>query len=167
MALLKVSGFEEESIVDGPGIRFVVFTQGCPHHCPGCHNPGTHDFNGGETADTDGIMERFLEDPLLSGMTFSGGEPFCQPEPLCRLAEKVKEAGKDIVIFTGYTFEQLQEMDDRNVNRLLRLCDLLVDGPFLESEKDLDLVFRGSRNQRILDLSHYPDVKNVTGDYQL
>lgn len=167
MALLKVSGFEEESIVDGPGIRFVVFTQGCPHHCPGCHNPGTHDFHGGEMADTDGIMERFLEDPLLSGMTFSGGEPFCQPEPLCKLAGKVKETGKDVVIFTGYTLEQLEAMADPSVEKLLGLCDLLVDGPFLESERDLDLVFRGSRNQRILDLSRYPDVKDVTEDFQL
>lgn len=166
MASLRVSGFAEESIVDGPGIRFTVFTQGCPHRCPGCHNPGTHDFNGGETADTEEIMERFLEDPLLSGMTFSGGEPFGQPEPLCCLAEKVKETGKDIVIFTGYTLEQLEAMENPSVKKLLGLCDLLVDGPFLENEKDLDLVFRGSRNQRILDLSRYPDVKDVTEDFQ-
>ncbi len=161
---LKVSGIIDESIVDGPGLRFTVFTQGCPHHCPGCHNPQTHDFDGGAWMTVDEIMEQFMEDPLLSGMTFSGGEPFCQPRPLCELAKRVRAVGKNIVIYSGYTFEQLQDMarKDPYVGELLQLCDLLVDGPFIEARKDLDLLFRGSSNQRLLDLTHYPLARDVS-----
>ena len=152
---LRISGIVEESIVDGPGLRFVVFTQGCPHHCKGCHNPQTHDFNGGETRDVREIFEMFIENPLLSGITFSGGEPFVQPQPLCMLARLVKKAGKNIVVYSGYTFEQLKAMGEKDpaVLELLGLCDTLIDGPFLEDQKDLDLLFRGSRNQRIIDLT--------------
>ncbi len=154
---IRISGLVEESIVDGPGLRFVVFTQGCPHRCKGCHNPQTHDFDGGYMMNVDEILARFDEDPLLSGITFSGGEPFCQPGPLCELAEAVKARGKNIFIYSGYTFEQLKEMAARQpeVERLLCLCDTLVDGPFIEEQKDLDLLFRGSSNQRILDLADY------------
>lgn len=154
---LKISGLVEESIVDGPGLRFVVFTQGCPHHCKGCHNPQTHDFDGGYWISVDEILKKFNEDPLLSGITFSGGEPFCQPGPLCTLAEAVRAKGKNVFIYSGYTFEQLQEMarTQPDVDRLLRLSDTLVDGPFVEALKDLDLQFRGSSNQRIIDLTEY------------
>lgn len=154
---LKISGLVEESIVDGPGLRFVVFTQGCPHHCKGCHNPQTHDFDGGYWISVDEILEKFNEDPLLSGITFSGGEPFCQPGPLGTLAEAVKAKGKNVFVYSGYTFEQLQEMarTQPDVDRLLRLSDTLVDGPFVEELKDLDLQFRGSSNQRIIDLAEY------------
>ena len=154
---LRISGLVEESIVDGPGLRFVVFTQGCPHHCPGCHNPQTHDFDGGFMISVDKILAMFDEDPLLSGMTFSGGEPFCQPGPLCELAAAVKARGKHVLIYSGYTFEQLQEMaaQQPEVERLLKLCDTLVDGPFIEELKDLDLLFRGSSNQRIIELKEF------------
>ena len=152
---LRISGIVEESIVDGPGLRFVVFTQGCPHHCKGCHNPQTHDFNGGEERDVRAIFEMFMENPLLSGISFSGGEPFVQPHPLCILARLVKGAGKNIVVYSGYTFEQLKAMGEKNpaVLELLGLCDTLIDGPFIEEQKDLDLLFRGSQNQRIIDLT--------------
>ena len=161
---LKVSGIIDESIVDGPGLRFTVFTQGCPHHCPGCHNPQTHDFNGGSWMDVDAIMDRFNEDPLLAGMTFSGGEPFCQPKPLAELARKVRAGGKNIVAYSGYTFEALAEMakKDPDIDALLSMCDLLIDGPYVESLRDLDLLFRGSTNQRILDLRDYPRVRDVS-----
>lgn len=161
---LKVSGIIDESIVDGPGLRMTVFTQGCPHHCPGCHNPQTHDFQKGEWMSIDQILERFKEDPLLSGITFSGGEPFCQPAPLLELAKKVRAMGKNIVIFSGYTIEELQKMAKTSpwVDGLLHECDLLVDGPFVEDLKDLDLLFRGSSNQRLLDLSCYPEITDVT-----
>ncbi|MBB5263222.1 anaerobic ribonucleoside-triphosphate reductase activating protein [Catenibacillus scindens] len=163
---LKISGIIDESIVDGPGLRFTVFTQGCPHRCQGCHNPQTHDFDGGSWMDTDEIMARFDEDPLLAGMTFSGGEPFCQPEPLWELARQVKARGKNIVIYSGYTFDQLKEMavKDEWVEKLLRMCDLLVDGPYVEGLRDLDLLFRGSSNQRILDISNYPNVRDVSNE---
>ena len=87
------------------GIRYVIFTQGCPHHCPGCHNPQTHDFEGGYLVDTDGLLEEMRQDPLLKGVTFSGGEPFCQPAPLAELARKIHESGLDVTVYTGYTYE--------------------------------------------------------------
>ena len=149
---LRVSGIVEESVVDGPGIRFVVFTQGCPHHCKGCHNPQTHDPAGGRVTDTREILERFAENPLLSGITFSGGEPFLQPGPLCVIAREVKNLGKNVVTYTGYVFEELlSRTADPMVARLLALTDILIDGPYVEALRDLSLQYRGSRNQRILD----------------
>ena len=151
---LRISGVEPESIVDGPGFRYVIFTQGCPHRCPGCHNPQTHDFEGGEWADQDAILREIREDPLLQGVTFSGGEPFCQPEALCALGREIRAMGKDIVAYSGYTLEQLQEMAEERpaVGELLRLCDILVDGPYLEAQRDLTLRYRGSANQRVIRL---------------
>jgi len=153
---LKVSGIIEESIVDGPGLRFSVFTQGCPHCCPGCHNPGTHDFDGGYEMDIDEIFRQFKTNPLLSGITFTGGEPFCQPEPLYHLGKKVKTMGKTIVLFSGYTWEQLIEKSHQEiyVKQLLSIGDILIDGPFIEALKDLELLFRGSSNQRIIELKN-------------
>ena len=150
MPELRISGIAEESIVDGPGLRYVVFTQGCPHHCRGCHNPETHDPGGGILRDTDDLLQAVEENPLLSGVTFSGGEPFLQPEPLAAMARKVKKAGKTVLVYTGYTLEQL--VADRNaaVRELLLLTDTLVDGPYIEALRDPDLTFRGSANQRIL-----------------
>lgn len=149
---IRVSGIMEESIVDGPGIRYVIFTQGCPHLCEGCHNPETHGFDGGYLLDTRTIISQFKENPLLSGMTFSGGEPFMQPEPLCDIAQQVKELGKNIVVYSGYTFEQLLKLAEQNrhIGRLLSLTDLLIDGPYIDEEKDLELQYRGSANQRVL-----------------
>ena len=153
---LMISGIEPESIVDGPGFRYVIFTQGCPHGCPGCHNPQTHDFGGGRPANVPEMLREIGEDPLLQGVTFSGGEPFCQPEPLCGIAEAVKGMGKDVVVYSGYTLEQLQEMGrtDRWVARLLELCDILIDGPYLEAQRDLTLLYRGSANQRVIRMEH-------------
>lgn len=151
---LKISGIEPESIVDGPGFRYVIFTQGCPHRCPGCHNPQTHDFDGGEAADIPAILAEIAADPLLQGVTFSGGEPFCQPKPLCSIAQAVKGMGKDVVAYSGYTLEELLELGktDPAVTRLLELCDILIDGPYIDEQRDLTLRFRGSANQRVIDL---------------
>ena len=153
MPRLRISGIVEESIVDGPGLRYVVFTQGCPHHCPGCHNPQTHDFDGGEFRDTDDILRQFMENPLLSGITFSGGEPFVQAEPLCHLADAVHAAGKNVYAYSGYTCEELYSLAQKipAVGRLLDKVDVLVDGPYVEALRDLELDFRGSSNQRVLD----------------
>ena len=156
MSKLRISGVVDDSIVDGRGLRYTVFTQGCPHHCPGCHNPQTHDFAGGHLVEIDDLLAEICENPMLRGVTFSGGEPFCQPAPLAELAEKIHAVpGRklDVTVFSGYTWEELEAMDDPDVAALLRQTDILIDGPFLAAEKDLTLLFRGSRNQRILDMA--------------
>ena len=154
--LLRISGVISESIVDGPGFRYVVFTQGCPHGCPGCHNPQTHDFNGGTLIDPLTLLPEIDENPLLAGVTFSGGEPFVQPEALLPLAREIKARGLHLLIFSGYTYEQLQAMaaSSEATAQLLRLCDTLIDGPYIEEQRDLTLQFRGSANQRVLQLSN-------------
>lgn len=149
---VRIAGIIRESIVDGPGIRFVVFTQGCPHHCPGCHNPESHDPAGGYDCEIDTILTEIQKDPLLKGVTFSGGEPFEQPEPLAELAEQIKALGLDLFIYTGYLFEELQQRQDAATDRLIALADYIVDGPFILAEKSLELKFRGSRNQRMIDV---------------
>lgn len=148
---LKVAGIVPESIVDGPGIRYAVFVQGCPHGCPGCHNPETHPFDGGREMDTGELLAAFRRDPLLKGITLSGGEPFCQARPLAELAQQVHGLGKDVVVFTGYLFEELAASSDPDVAALLRETDLLIDGPYIEAQRDIDLLFRGSANQRLID----------------
>jgi len=153
---LRIAGIEPESIVDGPGIRYSIFTQGCTHNCMGCHNLQTHDINGGSWADRDEILKELKENPLLRGVTFSGGEPFLQPEPLCCLAKDIKGLGMDLIIYTGFTLEKLLEMgkSNKSILELLKLADTLIDGPYMEEKRDLELQFRGSSNQRIIDLKN-------------
>ena len=149
---LRIAGTANDSIVDGPGIRFTVFTQGCPHHCGGCHNPQTHDFSGGEVVDTDELLEKIKANPLLDGVTFSGGEPFCQAQALASLGSEIKKLGLDIVTYTGYDFEELYENRDKNGwGELLAVTDFLIDGRFELAKKDWTSRFRGSSNQRYLD----------------
>ncbi len=149
---LRIAGTVNDSIVDGPGIRFTIFTQGCPHNCKGCHNPQTHNFEGGELADTDTLLEKVKSNPLLDGVTFSGGEPFCQAEPLAKLGREVKKLGMNVITYTGYTFEQLyNERDKNNWDKLLEVTDYLIDGPFILEQKDWEIKFRGSSNQRYID----------------
>ncbi|MEG0377733.1 MAG: anaerobic ribonucleoside-triphosphate reductase activating protein [Eubacterium sp.] len=154
MKSLRINGIIEESIVDGPGIRFVIFTQGCPHHCPGCHNPQTHAFDTGYFIDTQELLSKIIENPLLMGVTFSGGEPFSQAEPLAELAKQLHKKGLDIVTYTGYTLETLYAQKDPHINTLLLQTDTLIDGPFEQSKRDPALSFRGSTNQRIIDMRH-------------
>ena len=153
MCKLRIAGTVNDSIVDGTGVRFTLFVQGCPHGCKGCHNPQTHDFNGGKIADTSEILALVKKNPLLDGVTFSGGEPFCQAEALYRLAVEIKKLGLDIVTYTGYTFEELiKNADKKNFYReLLSVTDYLIDGPFVLEKRSLELKFRGSSNQRIID----------------
>ena len=154
---LRICGIEPESIVDGKGFRYVIFTQGCPHQCPGCHNPQSHDFDAGRLANIEQLFQEICENPLLKGVTFSGGEPFCQPKPLVELAKLIHTKNLDITTFTGYTYEALLEKHDPDIDALLKETDVLIDGPFLENQKDLTLVFRGSRNQRVIDLNKTSD----------
>lgn len=154
MAFLQINNCIEESIVDGPGLRFVIFTQGCPHHCPGCHNPQTHQMAGGTSAETEILLARIMENPLLQGVTFSGGEPFLQSSVLADLAQKLHANSLDVVTYTGYTLERLKAMKNEGVDALLRETDLLIDGPFQFEKRDLTLPFRGSVNQRIIELRH-------------
>ncbi|HIV10348.1 MAG TPA: anaerobic ribonucleoside-triphosphate reductase activating protein [Candidatus Faeciplasma avium] len=151
---IRMSGVVEESIVDGPGIRFTIFVQGCPHRCPGCHNPQTHDFLGGYDDDTDSLFERIIKNPLLDGVTFSGGEPFCQARPLAELAVRLRAAGLGVMSYSGFTVEELiREASSENAYmELLNSIDYLVDGRFVESLKSYECRFRGSTNQRIIDV---------------
>ena len=151
---IRLAGVVRESIVDGPGIRLTVFTQGCPHKCEGCHNPQTHDFNGGYISDTYNILKAIKENPMLQGVTFSGGEPFMQCEPLIELAKECHKLNLNVMSYTGYTFETLTEGFEKHPGwkKLLENIDILVDGPFILSQRSLTLHFRGSKNQRILDV---------------
>ncbi len=149
---ISLSGITGDSIVDGPGLRLTIFTQGCPHHCPGCHNPQTHDPSGGSWADTDEILAAAAENPLLDGITLSGGEPFLQPAPCLALAEGAHKISLNVWTYTGYTWEALWQENDAERLALLRETDVLVDGPFLLAERSLELRFCGSRNQRLIDV---------------
>ena len=149
--MLNLAGIVGDSIVDGPGIRTTVFSQGCPHHCPGCHNPETWAFGCGQDLDEETILDIVRSNPLCRGVTFSGGEPFVQAEGFCRLAKLLKAAGYEVASYSGYTFEDLVTGTEAQ-QELLKTIDVLIDGPFLMEEKTLEVPFRGSRNQRILDV---------------
>lgn len=149
---LRISGVVAESIVDGPGFRYVVFTQGCPHHCPGCHNPQTHSFEGGYDADIPAMLEEIRRDPLLDGITLSGGDPMEQPAPCTALAEGAHKMGLNVWTYTGYTWEALLEENNPERMMLLKSTDVLVDGPFLMDQRSLELRFKGSKNQRTIDV---------------
>ena len=151
---IRLYGLVGDSIVDGPGFRVSIFTQGCPHHCPGCHNPQSHDFEGGTVWALDDVEKKFTGNPLLSGITLSGGEPFAQAAACAELARRAHQKGLNVWVYSGYTYEQLLEkaQTDESVRSLLDETDVLVDGPFLLAERSLELDFRGSRTQRLIDL---------------
>ena len=150
--IIQMAGVAGDSIVDGPGIRTAYFCQGCPHHCEGCHNPETWDFAGGTAVDTSELADIARRNPLCHGVTFSGGEPFAQPEGFAELADRLKQEGYEIASYTGYTFEHLRDSGTPAQKELLRHLDVLIDGPFVLAQRSLDLVFRGSANQRIIDV---------------
>lgn len=169
---IRLAGIIRESIVDGPGLRFTIFSQGCPHGCKGCHNPETHSFDGGYDCSLEKIFNAIIENPLLDGLTFSGGEPFLQPEAYLNIAKFAKERGLNIVCYSGYTFEELIKLANGEIptvknhnekstdssrksaiKELLDTIDILIDGKFVEEERDLSLLFRGSKNQRVLDMN--------------
>ena len=152
---IRLFGMVNDSIVDGPGYRFSVFTQGCPHHCEGCHNPESHDPSGGTDYTLDEVEKRFSGNPLLDGITLSGGEPFMQPAACAELARRAHNNGLTVWTFTGGLLENhLKTADtDPAVKALLDETDVLVDGPFVLSLRSLDLLYCGSKNQRIIDMN--------------
>jgi anaerobic ribonucleoside-triphosphate reductase activating protein len=167
---LRLAGVVRESIVDGPGIRFTVFAQGCPHHCKGCHNESTHDINGGVETEIETILQEIDKNPLLSGVTFSGGEPFCQAEGFATLAKEIKMRGLHLVTFSGYTYEELMDLtispgaDGKAILALMDLTDLLIDGRFEIALRDLTLCFRGSQNQRLIDMNKTRETGKIVLD---
>jgi len=148
---IRIAGLVNDSIVDGPGLRLAVFTQGCPHHCPGCHNPESHAFDGGELRDTDDILAIASDNILLDGITLTGGEPFAQAESCVEIARGAHKLGLNVWCYTGYLFEDLLR-GSPEWQALLSEIDVLVDGPFILAQRSLDLHFCGSANQRIIDV---------------
>lgn len=149
---LRIQGYVAESIVDGPGLRLAVFAQGCHLRCPGCHNPQTHDVEGGYEIDVEDLAALLQGNPLLAGVTLSGGEPFLQPKACLALALAARALGKSVWAYTGYTLEELRGRGDRETDALLEQIDVLVDGPFVQEQRSLELQFKGSKNQRVIDM---------------
>lgn len=148
---INLSSFISDSIVDGEGIRSVIFTQGCPHNCPGCHNQKAIPFEGGEWLEVDDVIEKVL-DADLKRITFSGGEPFVQAEALYHIAKRLKDEGYNIWSYTGFKYEALMRHHDPYVQKLLGCLDILIDGRFMIRKKSMSALFRGSSNQRIIDV---------------
>ena len=147
--IIHVQDITYSSAVDGTGFRDVLFVNYCPHRCEGCHNQQTWEIENGKDMTVDEVFE-CLTKSSITNVTFSGGEPFCQPKALKKLAQMIKDVGKTIWIYSGYTFEQLVEDEDKKA--LLTLCDVLVDGRYIEKEAKLNMRFKGSENQRIIDI---------------
>lgn len=160
---IRLAGIEYDSLVNGEGTRTVIFAQGCRHHCPGCFNPETHDFNGGELFEVEEIFNKIKDDPFLEGVTFSGGDPLEQAEAFSELASMIKENKPELNIWcwTGYTIEQILEnkLHEPGIKKLLDLIDVLVDGRFEQNLFVDGLKFRGSKNQRIIDINRTRELK--------
>ena len=154
---IRIAGLVPESFVDGDGIRFAIFFQGCKRNCEGCHNPETHSLDGGKLIDTQEIISALKKNPLLNGITLTGGEPFLQIDAATELARAAKNFGLSVWCYTGYTFEELGE----DSKKLLDNVDVLIDGEFVESLRDLELTFRGSSNQRIIDVKKSREQKKI------
>lgn len=163
MEIRLAADLQSDSIVDGEGIRTVIWTQGCPHHCLGCHNPITHDFEGGALVDIDYILESIDKLDGQDGLTFSGGDPFVQPLACSIIAKYAKEKGLNIWCYTGYTFEHLLELSKvkDDIRKFLEEIDVLVDGKFDLYKKSYNATFRGSTNQRIIDVKKSLKAKKV------
>lgn len=149
---MKLSGIVNDSIVDGDGIRMTVFTQGCPHRCEGCHNPETWTFEGGKETSVTELLELYKKNPLLDGITLSGGEPLV-PErykEILELVKGVKALGGNVWCYTGFLYENLVAMHNEILDEILKNIDVLVDGPFILAQRNLSIKYRGSTNQRLL-----------------
>lgn len=151
MKIRLAADLQPDSIVDGEGIRTVVWTQGCPHNCKGCHNPGTHDFDGGYLVDVDEVIEELKNIDGQDGITLSGGDPVCQSDACIVICKAAHAMGLNVWCYTGFTYESM--LLNPKHRKLLEEIDVLVDGKFILEEKSLDIYFRGSRNQRIIDVA--------------
>lgn len=148
--MISVIKIVEDTTVDGPGFRTTIYAAGCPNACPGCHNPQSWDIESGKMMSTEDIMQIIRADEFAD-VTFSGGDPMFQPEGFAELARAVKnETGKNIWCYTGYKYENL--LQNSSQAELLKHIDVLVDGPFIQAQSDRDILFRGSRNQRLIDI---------------
>jgi len=161
MKIRLASELQIDSIVDGFGIRTVIWTQGCSHNCPGCHNPSTHSFKEGFLKDINELKQELEQLQFQDGVTFSGGDPFFQPKECAELASFIHGIGMNIWCYTGFTFEELLESSNKNIKNFLEQIDILVDGKFEISKRNLDLKFRGSSNQRIIDVKESLKQKKV------
>jgi len=152
---LRLSGpLEHDSIVNGDGLRAVIWTQGCPNHCKGCQNPETWDFNGGVLVDIEEIKNRLRAFKGQTGLTFCGGEPFVQPKACKAIADWAREElGWNIWSFSGFTYEEIEKYGG-DAWEFLKSLDVLIDGRFILEQRDISLTFRGSKNQRLLRLEH-------------
>jgi anaerobic ribonucleoside-triphosphate reductase activating protein len=151
---MRLAGIIPESVVDGPGVRFVIFAQGCPHHCRGCHNPDTWNGQGGKEVSLWEVRKMLrVRKKNLRGITLSGGEPFLQTSEMVAIAREAKKMGLDVVTYTGYTYEEILTLNLPGSRELLEVTDILIDGPFRQELQDIALVFRGSSNQRLIDLA--------------
>lgn len=149
---IQIAGFSKGSIVDGKGIRYTIFMQGCPHNCTGCHNPETHDISGGQTMSTEDINNDLARQRMFTGITLSGGDPFMQPLEAKELADKCHALNKNVWCYTGYVYENIIDHGSAEMNALLDSIDVLVDGRFDMSCRTLSDAFKGSSNQRIIDV---------------
>ena len=149
---IKISGIERHSLVNGPGVRYVLFTQGCPHACPGCQNPETWDIQKGKLYETSTVISDILATKYLDGVTFSGGDPLFQPEAIKEIAMELKRHGLNIWCYTGYTYEEILNGPSQARRDVLPYLDVLVDGRFVLSLKSENCLYRGSTNQRLIDV---------------
>ncbi len=151
---MRISGIIDESIVDGEGIRTAIFMQGCLHHCPGCHNPDTHALNGGKEMTLDEIEKRVINNVSIDGITLTGGDPFYQLEAMIDLLDMAKKHNLSTWVYTGYKYEELLNLGktDNRYLQILEKTDVLVDGPYIKELRDISLLFRGSSNQRVIDM---------------
>lgn len=153
MTEVRVAGMKKHSSVNGPGIRFVVFMQGCPHHCPGCQNPETHDMEGGILTDTEEVLVEISGTKYLDGVTISGGDPMAQPEALYEISRGARDMHLGVWVYTGWTYEQIMAgQAGQSAIRALRYVDVLVDGKYIEARSDANSIWRGSSNQRLIDV---------------
>ena len=149
---MKIYGLVQDSIVDGPGLRFACFVQGCPHGCPGCHNLDSHDPDGGKEMPVEEVAAELLKNPLTDGLTLTGGEPFAQAADCLRLAQTTHSHGLTVWSYSGWTFEHLRDEGTPEQKALLKELDVLIDGMFLLEQRTLALPWRGSPNQRVIDV---------------